>query len=102
MTSRSFSSAVFTMCLTVPGLAHAVPSAGMQQVATSFATGPLPNSIVTGDFNGDGKLDLATPNYDTNTVTVLLGNGDGTFTPAPGSPCRKFAASRRSSRSRCS
>jgi hypothetical protein len=32
-----------------------------------------------GDFNGDGKLDLAVPNP--NGVSVFLGNGDGTFQP---------------------
>ena len=32
-----------------------------------------------GDFNGDGKADLATANVDGNTVSVLLGNGDGSF-----------------------
>jgi hypothetical protein len=36
------------------------------------------SSIVAGDFNGDGNLDLAVTNYG-NTVSVLLGNGDGTF-----------------------
>jgi len=35
--------------------------------------------ILTGDFNGDGKLDLALPDYINNTVKILLGNGDGTF-----------------------
>ncbi len=32
-----------------------------------------------GDFNHDGKLDLAAPSFQTNQVQVLLGNGDGTF-----------------------
>jgi len=35
--------------------------------------------VTTGDFNGDGKLDLAAVNLTLNTVSVLLGNGDGTF-----------------------
>jgi FG-GAP-like repeat/Putative Ig domain len=45
-----------------------------------------PSAIAVGDFNGDGKLDLAITNGSTNTVTILLGNGDGTFTQATGSP----------------
>jgi hypothetical protein len=53
---------------------------------STFATGSNPWAIVAADFNGDGKLDLAVVNYDSNSATILLGNGDGTFTPAPGSP----------------
>ena len=48
--------------------------------------GKQPQGIVAGDFNGDGKLDLAITNAADNTVTILLGNGDGTFTQASGSP----------------
>ena len=33
------------------------------------------------DFNNDGKLDIATANYASNNVTVLLGRGNGTFSP---------------------
>ena len=40
---------------------------------------PVPSAIVTGDFNGDGRTDLAVANSDDNGVSVLLGNGDGTF-----------------------
>jgi hypothetical protein len=39
-----------------------------------------------GDFNGDGKLDLAVVNEQSNTVSVLLGNGDGSFKPAVNYP----------------
>lgn len=37
------------------------------------------SAIVAGDFNGDGKLDLAVTDYSANAVYVLMGNGDGTF-----------------------
>ena len=35
--------------------------------------------VVAGDFNGDGKLDLAVTDSGGNAVLILLGNGDGTF-----------------------
>jgi len=47
--------------------------------ATSYPTGTSPNSVVAGDFNHDGKIDLATANYLDNSVSVLQGNGNGTF-----------------------
>ena len=36
-------------------------------------------SVAVGDFNGDGKSDLVTADYNDDTVSVLLGNGNGTF-----------------------
>ena len=36
-------------------------------------------SVAVGDFNKDGNSDLVTANYGTNDVSLLLGNGDGTF-----------------------
>jgi hypothetical protein len=44
-------------------------------------TGANPYEVAAGDFNGDGKLDLAVTDFYTNTVSVLIGNGDGTFQP---------------------
>jgi hypothetical protein len=35
--------------------------------------------IATGDFNGDGKLDIATVSLNEDALNVFLGNGDGTF-----------------------
>ena len=35
--------------------------------------------MAIGDVNGDGKPDLVVANYGSNTVSVLLGNGNGTF-----------------------
>ncbi len=43
------------------------------------ATGADPQGVASGDFNGDGIPDLAVGNRNDGTVTILLGNGDGTF-----------------------
>jgi hypothetical protein len=65
-------------------------SGGFTAAAGSpFATGTSAISVAAGDFNRDGKADLAIANFDSGTITVLLGNGSGGFSPAPGSP---FAA----------
>ncbi len=46
---------------------------------TDFPVGHSPTSIAVADLNGDSKLDLAVTNQGDNTVSILLGNGDGTF-----------------------
>jgi hypothetical protein len=50
--------------------------------APSPAAGDQPSSVAVGDFNRDGKPDMAATSFGSNTVTVLLGKGDGTFSPA--------------------
>jgi type II secretory pathway component GspD/PulD (secretin) len=47
----------------------------------NFTTGAGPEAVVTAAFRVSGHLDLATANADqhANTVSILLGNGDGTF-----------------------
>jgi len=45
----------------------------------SVQVGKAPQSIAAGDFNGDGLLDLATVNSTSDDVSILLGNGNGTF-----------------------
>ncbi|WP_353929307.1 cadherin-like domain-containing protein [Okeanomitos corallinicola TIOX110] len=59
--------------------------------ATTFAAGGIPTSVTVGDFNSDGKVDLALATYSSifneetfdetivGNVSVLLGNGDGSF-----------------------
>src|SRR5436309_6888427 len=46
-----------------------------------FSTGEQPRSVAIGDFNGDGIKDLATANYGSSDVSILLGRGDGTYSP---------------------
>jgi hypothetical protein len=53
---------------------------GTYQPPRTVAVAGGPNAIAVGDFDGDGKLDVAVTTQ--NGVSVLLGNGDGTFQPA--------------------
>jgi len=57
-----------------------------QASGSPFATGPEPNDIAIADFNGDGNPDVAIPNHGVKSVAVLLGNGKGQFSFAPGAP----------------
>jgi hypothetical protein len=45
----------------------------------TYETGPSPGYVATGDFNGDGITDLVVTNWYSENVSVLLGNGDGSF-----------------------
>lgn len=49
------------------------------QTRDALPAGAIPDAVVTGDFNGDGKPDFVVANGGTDELWVYLGKGDGTF-----------------------
>ena len=59
---------------------------------TNFAAGDVPLSVAVGDFNGDGKQDLAVANFDSDNVSILLRDCPvSQITPAE-TTCSQFAS----------
>ena len=52
----------------------------------TITVGTSPRKLVARDFDGDGRTDLAVTNLGSNNVSLELGQGNGTFAAAPGSP----------------
>jgi VCBS repeat protein/centrosomal CEP192-like protein len=67
---RASNAAFFEVTTATPAVAFS---------ASTAAVGQGPAAMVAGDFNGDGKIDLAVANRAASTVSILLDNGDGTF-----------------------
>jgi len=68
---------------------------GTFRLPVNLPAGNSPQSVTVGDLNGDGKLDVAVANANllspgAGTVTILLGNGNGTFTARPAFPPAAF------------
>lgn len=59
---------------------------GTFQQPKNFPVGAGVFAMISGDFNGDGKIDLVTGNTQSRDISVLLGNGDGTFQPVVSYP----------------
>jgi uncharacterized repeat protein (TIGR01451 family) len=71
-----FLTALFPLCYPITGFAVEFAS------PVSYPVGLSPASVVVADFNGDGHPDIAVANSGSGNVSILLGNGDGTYKPA--------------------
>jgi len=72
---------VVTLLLIVPGAVFgAMLVLGFFEDPTYYQTGKHPLDIVVGDVNDDGLLDVLTANRDGRSISIFMGNGDGTFT----------------------
>jgi len=66
-----------------PGPARlAITVQKMFQTARPFAAGNAPSSVTVARVNSDSHGDIVTANQNANNITILLGNGDGTFRAA--------------------
>ena len=61
-------------------------AAFVTEAGSPYPVGDQPYNIYSGDFNGDGRADVATINGTSSDVSVYLRNAGGGFTQAPGSP----------------
>jgi hypothetical protein len=66
---------------------------GTFQAPIFYSAGTYPSAIVAGDFTGNGILDLAVANQNSDDVSILLGNGDGGFETLPPVPLGSHASS---------
>src|SRR6185295_17369282 len=57
-------------------------AAPLFEAGLTYRVGMLPFTLAAGDFNSDGKPDLVVSNDGSDNVSLLIGNGDGSFQPA--------------------
>ncbi len=65
-------------------LVGVIPPAAMAANFSSkdYPVGGAPGAVAVGDFNGDGKPDMAVANGNTGDVSILINKGDGSFSAA--------------------
>ena len=73
--SGSTATGTFMLTVTTPATCNPVSFAA----PANFGVGTDPFSVAVGDFNGDGRQDLAVANGGSDNVSILLGDGAGSF-----------------------
>jgi hypothetical protein len=84
------------LIIVTAGFASAGPAASASTLfdaRVDYNTGLLPRSVTSADFNGDDKPDLVTANNYSDSVSVLLGVGDGSFGTQTGYATGSFPGS---------
>jgi hypothetical protein len=79
--SRKFMLSAVATVVAISTLCVQAGAAGYNAYSVLFA-GSEPHFVAVGDFNNDGIPDIVSANYGSNTVSILLGVGNGTFQPA--------------------
>src|SRR5579863_4182327 len=68
-------------CVSLPGQTPAPLSQQYFFNQASFATGKSPGGVAIADVNGDGRADLIVANWGNPSISILLGQADGTLGP---------------------
>jgi len=80
---RKFLGAALALALSALLAPETMSAQGVSLIARrDFEVGNATRSVAVGDFDGDAVPDLAVANSGSNNVSVLLGNGDGSFQAA--------------------
>src|SRR5438270_11240585 len=63
-----------------------LPGSVKSEIGSSDSNFHPQTPVAVHDLNGDGKPDILVSDYEAKVIYVLLNNGSGGFSPAPGSP----------------
>ena len=78
---RRLAIALLALVAVQPAAMAANPVRAAFDAGHDFATGDQPQGLVLTDLRGTGAVDIVVANRDASSISVLLGNGDGTFAP---------------------